>query len=118
MKRYVQHTSGQGPTWEVAADQLQFNVYTWLVRVYLKPMEYVEYVLPQSEYVEVPAPEVWTDVTKDVMESAEQDCHDLLHQGMWLGMAVRRGYRLRKVACFTKELPCSHWAFVIERRKP
>jgi hypothetical protein len=100
MTRYVQHKSGQGETWQVHTEQIA----TWGIK-YKPDWLY----LPKIEYVEVPAPEVWRDVTSQC---------GLIHHLEVMGKrdvcSVRNGYRLRKV-CDCDPMPPV--AFVVERKE-
>jgi hypothetical protein len=73
--------------------------------------------LPKSEYVEVPGPERWVDVTEECKTS-------VIFGGIGHGMDnltkyIKDGYRLRKVCLkvFTIGGSTEQWAFVVERRE-
>lgn len=80
--------------------------------------------LPKSEYLEVPAPEVWEDVTKDcyIEDDGRGDCQ-VMHERMSRFIRSKWGedYRLRKVHLSNwhneERTFKSEWAFIVKRRK-
>jgi hypothetical protein len=119
MSIYVQHKSGQGDIWEVYP--IPMDMKGWSVRAYLTSTNYNEYRLPKSEYVEVPAPEVWEDVSGN--------CELIINargsQQIWHGMVCidgALGYRFKKVTLWTVQpgtniLGEAQDAFVVERKQ-
>ena len=112
MTRYVQHQSGAGQMWEVRlsiSDAWQcYDMATNNV-----------YFLPKSEYLEVPAPDHWVDVTEYCLLGADALCAWHNHNCV---LTVLSGYRLRKVKMWTDDVPLNEatkaWAFIVERREP
>ena len=103
MTRYVQHKSGIGEKWEVRNE----CAITWDCT---GADTYALY-LPKSEYVEVPAPDRWVDVTAECEVQANGVFTDgLYHRGQSL---TYRDYRLRKV-----QHGQFGWAFIVERKEP
>ena len=103
MARYVQHMSGQGNKWKV--DSMEEDV--WYIK-----RDPLNLWLPTSEYVEVPAPEVWVDVTHRLVELKDGSFQSRFDDPGVHGCAVYTGehspYRLRKsmhngIACFLVE---------------
>ena len=116
MKRFVQHKSGQGEKWAIETDQSN----SWGVKHQPNWL-----YLPKSEYVEVPAPEVWTDVTQQLVDSTDSALKDGCEWSMpdARSFSVRAnrtdGYRLRKVRAIVEPNEWTNtWAFVVERREP
>ncbi len=113
MTRYVQHRSGDGKTWEV---RHEYAAHWNVVRDRRDQLS--AYDLPKSEYLEVPAPEVWTDVTSDCEVGV---IYTGIAQGSKAitGPAVD-GFRLRKVRVFDEngENILNRWAFIVERKVP
>ena len=109
MIRYVQHKSGIGETWEVIPED--HNEVAYRVRGKQRAIHpALVHYLPKSEYVEVPAPERWVDVTADCNVGADALC--AWHNDNCV-LTVLSGYRLRKV----QHGNCG-WAFIVERREP
>ena len=112
MSRYVQHQSGMGEKWEVDADA----GIAW--RINAKGCDTMYYYLPKSEYLEVPAPDRWVDVTADCEPIPSED--DIAHHGHVI--LSKLGYRLRKVPICTGNgaghEATKQWAFIVERREP
>lgn len=118
--RYVQHISGVGARWALH-DRTDYNSEPhpdWCVQ----QEECGRLFLPRSEYVEVPAPEVWVDATEDLSESAR-----VLTLNSGTLHAYRVGtlppqYRLRKVAVSligpgTPRSCDTRWAFLVEQKE-
>lgn len=118
MSKYVQHKSGQGEKWAVS----EGGVTCWFVRDAYGYRN--SFSLPKSEFIEVPAPEVWTDVT------AECECDRLQDDITHLEKVIlkQNGYRLRKVRLYTANpglgsingVPCigkERHAFIVEKRE-
>ena len=114
MTRYVQHKSGIGEKWEVRNE----CAITWDCT---GADNYALY-LPKSEYVEVPAPDRWVDVTADCEPIPSED--DIAHHGHVI--ISKLGYRLRRLRLFdhgqhqdgTAFQPVEQWAFIVERKEP
>ena len=118
--RFVQHMSEQGQRYEVMEttppqpvgfrfrDEKEWAVYAndqsraWLI-------------LPKSEYHEVPAPEVWVDVTAACRyNDTGEERAGITHDGLFNRVCVIDiGYRLRKV-----ERGQFGYAFLVEKRTP
>ena len=112
MPRYVQHISGIGAQWKLH-DRTRYNSDH-------SHMDWCVYqdgcgtlFLPKSEYVEVPAPEVWLDVTADCELFADDGFHGLSHEHIsrYQSTQYAEDYRLRKVHLLGE----AQVAFVIER---
>jgi hypothetical protein len=116
--QYVQHKSGTGEKWKVY-DESYLN---WFC-LPLKIGEEGRHYLPKSEYVEVPAPEVWTDVTAECVtcNSLSTPHGSVLEDKSFVIARIERGYRLRKVPICTGNgpghEPTKQWAFIVEQRK-
>jgi hypothetical protein len=117
VSRYVQHKSGVGELWLVERETT--NSITASRRGHSGP-----YVLPKSEYIEVPAPDVWTDVSQRCRLLHSPDGASQIILGEHLDNAVvgsvRAGYRLRKVLLkdqYKTTLNCDQWAFIVEKRE-
>lgn len=104
MTKYVQHKSGVGEKWEVIAEHDNDAAY----RVRGKRLDIhptLEHYLPKSEYLEVPAPERWEDVTDRCGQIVEGDnrCCILYEQTEVMGKydvaTIRKGYRLVRASC-------------------
>ena len=121
MTRYVQHQSGAGQMWEVRlsiSDAWQcYDMATNNV-----------YFLPKSEYVEVPAPDRWVDITAacgEIMDGPNRTT--ILYEqtetmGKYDVATIRGDYRLRKVPICTgngaDHEATKQWAFIVERKEP
>lgn len=107
--RYVQHSSGQGPHWEVTTDTAS----AWFVRHVCGD----HFILPKSDYHLLPPPEVWTDVTAQC--EFVNDLYWVMPSGHRLPIfcldgKIRDGFRLRKVHLILRDGPQIREAFVIE----
>ena len=123
MARYVQHKSGQGEAMAVYNE----SEFAWCVRMPAPCIQGVSFSVPKSEYIEVPAPEVWEDVTEicGVVNGSDGCASDgctsiVLPDGRTIGH-THTNYRLRKVQLETPhkcgmEISSTKWAFIIERR--
>jgi hypothetical protein len=115
MSKYVQHKSGHGEKWPLADCQLAgsnvWDIAASTVSNYL--------VLPKSEYVEVPGPEVWVDVTSECLVHC---MNRILHPPAKVTVEGCGPYRLRKVQLWTVQ-PCTNilgeaqWAFMVEQKQ-
>jgi len=76
--------------------------------------------LPRSEYHEVPAPTVWTDVTQYCEFTENGEVHYYPEGAARTGMVVlpEAGFRLRKVKRCIPPLGPARWAFLVEREEP
>lgn len=114
MSKWVQHISGQGEKWEVAHEYAD----VWLVRFYKSDHVPDHISLPKSEYHEVPAPEVWKDVTAEC-GYAPPRCGGLssgmsriYHEGHTSTVCeIYTQYKMTKVQIGER------WAFIIERKE-
>ena len=111
MAKWVAHKSGQGEKWKVESAEED----TWYIK-----RETFNLWLPQSEYVEVPAPEVWVDVTEECEAKTFHAYSDgLYHKGRAIDPI---NYRLRKVQLWTVQpstniLGEARWAFIVEKKQ-
>ena len=110
MSKWVQHISGQGKKWEVEYELPN----TWRIKVVGAP----DYLIPKSEFREVPAPEVWRDVTAEC-GYAPPRCGELssgmgriYHEGHTSTVCeIYTQYKMTKVQIGER------WAFIIERKE-
>lgn len=114
---YVQHQSGQGAKWKL--EGCDNHEYAW--RSICDEPGYGNYFvyLPKSEYVVVPAPEVWMNVSDEVdYRRVSSEVSGLFHKGQQI--VVGNGYRMRLVQVnFKAQLNTpSQWAFLVEKRQP
>lgn len=112
MPKYVQHKSGQWEKWKVRNESSG----KWIVEN--SQTNYVDELwLPKSEYVEVPAPEQWVDVSANC-EVATSGI-TLIHKSTIVQGGVY-GYRLHKIPICTgsgiDHEATKQWAFIIEKR--
>ena len=132
MPKFVRHISGSGQQYEVMEttppqpagfrfrDEKEWAVYAndqrraWLI-------------LPKSDYHEVPAPEVWVDVTKDcnIQFNGEiwHDCKNVTFYSSHIDQQEKdRIYRLRKVMLWRMMAKANSYdpvdAFIVEKRTP
>jgi hypothetical protein len=117
--KYVQHKSGQGEKWKVYEE----SYLNWFCMP-LKPSEEGRHYLPKSEYLEVPAPEVWKDVTSECETFEDDAFNGLSHKRVSRYQTTRWGdgfYRLRKVPICTGNGPghkvTEQWAFIVEKKQ-
>lgn len=108
--RYVQHKSGQGEMWTMK--DAAYN--DWDNPFWLVERAGLVACLPKSEYVEVPAPEAWIDVTSECILTNLEDAIGHLAQNIGAG----RGYRLRKIQVNNPDREPDRWAFIVEKRQP
>lgn len=113
-KRYVQHISGQGEKWEIAADSDAYKRWKqWKVIGNCTDRPYNFHYLPKSEYVLCPPSERWVDVTAECEPVSAGD--DVVHRGTVV--VKERGYRYRKVRVVDWEGKNNEsWAFIIEQK--
>ena len=120
--RWVQHISGVGEKWKLH-DTTGYNGQPrvdWCVH----REGYGTLFLPKSEFVEVPAPEVWRDVSADCALFGDAVSHGILHQRLSRYQSTQwgeEGYRLRKVQVNRVGPGVPHgcqkqWAFLIEQK--
>ena len=111
MSKYVQHKSGVGEKWKVEGEEED----VWYIK-----REPFNLWLPRSEYLEVPGPERWEDVTEFMHEDSmiPGNYEYRAHKHDWysnvLGVDFGNGFRLRKVQLQLGGLP--KWAFIIEKK--
>ena len=107
--RCVQHKSGQGERWPLMGGSHNPESDVWIVRAGTGRL----YTLPRSEYLLVPSPDDWRDVTQDCAAVLGGDVLRDLARDLYVDAS--HGYRLRKVELWTSQAD-QQWAFVIERQ--
>ena len=122
MSQWIQHISGEGRIFEVWGQ----TTASWRVQA-PNGSPIGLYDLPLEEYRLCDAPEVWEDVTDQLLE-----CHDSRDMPkafiggiqdkegrmMFEGTFHSKGYRFRKVSGSSLAICGMKWAFVVERKKP
>jgi hypothetical protein len=120
MAKWVQHKLG-GERYELV--ERDNHDYAWRARCTAPGYGNYFLYLPKSEYVEVPAPEVWTDITSDCVTcNLYSEPHgSVLENRVYVIARIDRGYRLRKIPICTGDgpghEPIKQWAFIVEKRE-
>lgn len=72
--------------------------------------------LPKSEYRFCPAPEVWKDVTEDVLVVSRGEYSNLVYGGENIRID-NGGYRIRKVLRYETDFAATaRYAFIVEKK--
>ena len=124
-KQYVQHKSGVGEKWELAAMQQSPNWKAWVAPHNEKDGGLL--YLPKSEYLICEPPEEWRDVTGRLTAGIPGNFWQYWNDGGPGMLAINNelGYRLRKVPVVQVDhietrsisIPYSvQWAFIVEKK--
>jgi hypothetical protein len=114
MSTWVAHKSWQGEKWKLTDDDRECN------RDMKNPMWVVSanngnpsgiFCLPKSEYVEVPAPDAWIDVTSECEVKVDMlNRQQIWHKSTCIDGAL--GYRFTR-----KNIAPATYAFIVEQKQ-